>query len=196
VLLGIPRASDAGILDFIWEMSGPQMIGIAEGCLYSAKDKKFVQCRIGDIPTFLRRHMDIESKGPFIGFSAGLYGSTGVDSRTQQYDWFQVGMLELGTGLSFRSYQVGGADNKEVQFHHGFGVAYERLFGRHMRPVNKFAITVTPVDVTVKKIAFGVKLRLYPEGFTDDDFNAALPKVSDKPFETTLSFTFSYVIRK
>jgi hypothetical protein len=202
VLIGIPRASDAGILDFIWEMSGPQLIGVSEGCLYSPKDKKFVQCRLGDIPTFLRRHMDIKSKGPFIGFSAGLYGSTGVDSRTQQYDWFQVGMLELATGLSFRTYQGGGKDDasgndgNDVQIHHGFGVAYERLFGKHMSAFNKFAITITPVDVTVKKIAFGVKLRIYPEGFTDDDFNSALPQVSDKPFETTISFTFGYVIRK
>jgi hypothetical protein len=196
VLLGIPRVSDAGILDFIWEMSGPQLIGIAEGCLYSVKDRKAVQCRLGDLPTFVSRHMDIESKGPFIGVGAGIYGSTGVDSRTQHYDWFQVGMLEVTFGASFRSYQAGGNDGKEVQIHHGFGVAYERLFGRGMSPFNKFAITVTPVDVTVKNIAFGVRLRIYPEGFTDDDFNGALPKVSDKPFETTLSFTISKIIRR
>jgi hypothetical protein len=200
VLLGIPRSSEAGFFDFIWEMSGPQMLGFSHGCLYSVKTKKFEQCRIGENPT-AQFKIKSEPKGPFIGFSAGIYGSTGVDSRTQKYDWWEIGMVELATGLAFRSYECGGTAGKDVQIHHGFGVAYERLFGRSTKnnngaihPFNKFAITVTPVDVTLKKVAFGIKLRLYPEGFTDDEFKAGLPPVSNRPFETTVGFTFSWII--
>jgi hypothetical protein len=206
VLLGVPRASDAGILDFIWEMSGPQMLGFSHGCLYSLKTKKFEQCRLGENPTakILKDNPNKdERKGPFIGFSAGIYGSTGVDSRTQKYDWWEIGMVELATGFAFRSYETGGQNGDDVQIHHGFGVAYERLFGRSTKnnngaihPFNKFAITVTPVDVTLRKVAFGIKLRLYPEGFTDDEFKAGLPPVSDRPFETTVGFTFSWIIHQ
>ncbi len=210
VLLCVPRASDAGILDFIWEMSGPQMLGLNHSCLYSPKDQKWVQCRVGDFlkkPLTVKRRADIESKGPYFGFTAGIYGSTGVDSATQKYIWGEIWMVELGGVVAVRSYQGGGLDingqdGKDVQVHHGVGVAYERFFGGrtknpagHIDGFNKFAITITPVDVTVKKFAFGVKMRLYPDGFSDDQFKKGLPR-GDRPFETTIALTFSYVIRE
>jgi hypothetical protein len=111
-------------------------------------------------------------------------------------------MFEVAGGLSFRSYPSRVDKKNDVQIHHGFGVAYERFFGArtenpagHIDAFNKFAITVTPFDVTVKKIAFGVKMRLYPEGFTDDQFKKGLPKATDRPFETTIALTFSVVSR-
>jgi len=205
-LLGAPRPSEAGLLEIIWEMSGPQMLGAAFGCLYSVSTKKFEQCRIGENPTtqYISKEADpTKRKGPFIGFSAGIYGSTSEDSPTQKFKWWEIGMVELGTGLSFRSYETGGPNNDDVRVHHGFGVVYERLFGRGIegfnngaiRPFNKFAFTVTPIDITLKKVAVGIKLRLYPEGFTDDQFKAGLPPTDDRPFETTVAFTFSLIVK-
>jgi hypothetical protein len=203
-LLGAPRPSEAGLLEIIWEMSGPQMLGFALGCLYSPSTKKFEQCRIGENPTaqYMSAKADTDRPKTFIGFSGGIYGSTGVDSGTQEYKWWEIGMVELGTGLSFRSFDP--TDN-HVRVQHGFGVVYERLFGRGIEnfnngaihPFNKFAFTVTPVDVTINdKVAFGIKLRLYPHGFTDDQLKAGLTPATDRPFETTVGFTFSIILKK
>lgn len=219
-LLGAPVRSEAGLLDIIWEMSGPQMLGLSFGCLVApgAKTKagKLEQCRGGEIPTLLRLSRNGDTSAPpntdrpriFIGFAAGIYGSTSQDSSTQKYKWWEIGMVELGGGLSFRSFNP--PDN-HVRVNHGFGLVYERLFGRGIddlengkpfnngaiHPFNKFAFTVTPIDVTVNdKVAVGIKLRLYPDGFTDDQFKAGLPPAQERPFEYTVSFTFSYIIKR
>jgi len=209
-LLGAPRPSEAGLLDIIWEMSGPQMLGFAYGCLYSLNNHKFEQCRFGENPTLItasaagNQAAPEKPKNPFLGFAAGIYGSTGLDSATQPYTWFEIGMLELSTGLSFKSYETGGLSNDDVRVYHGFGVAYERFFGRGIdgfnngaiQPFNKWAITVTPVDVTLNRVAFGIKMRLYPEGFGDADFKKGLPPPDSRPFEATVGFTFSYIFKK
>lgn len=208
-LLAAPRRSEAGLLDIIWDMSGPQMIGFAHGCLYSLNNHKFEQCRFGENPTAQYRKTRAATdpdkpKNPFLGFAAGIYGSTGVDSSTQPYKWFEIGMLELSTGLSFKSYETGGTNNDDVRVYHGFGVAYERFFGRGIKDFNnggiqgfnKVAITVTPVDVTLNRVAFGIKMRVYPQGFADADFKAGLPPPDHRDFETTVGFTFSYIIKK
>ena len=53
---------------------------------------------------------------------------------------------------------------------------------------------MTPIDVAYKRVAVGVKLRVYPNGFTDDEFKP-VPKVSlNRPSETTLGFTFSVIL--
>lgn len=48
--------------------------------------------------------------------------------------------------------------------------------------------------VAYKRVAFGVKLRLYPHGFTDDEFKPLIEK--NRGFETTLGFTFSIIVKK
>jgi hypothetical protein len=39
-------------------------------------------------------------------------------------------------------------------------------------------------------------MRLYPEGFSDDEFKAGLPPADNRPFEATVGFTFSYIFKK
>jgi len=219
VLLGVPRGSEAGILDFIWEMSGPQMLGYSYGCLYSLKTGKPVECRHGKVPIAVyttavdpdkqQRSTQNQGKGLMLGFNASIMGSTAHDSATQTYRWFEIGMVELGGGGAFESWSSkcscppAGTSDPEVRVRHGVGVFYERFFGQRTVDNNgaidgfgKFGVSVTAVDVAIKRVAFGVKLRLYPEGFSDDQFKAGLPAVSDRPFETTLGFTFSLVIPK
>ena len=82
-----------------------------------------------------------------------------------------------------------------LQVHHGLGISYDLLFGRDIRRFDKFAITVTPVDVAFKHVAIGVKLRMYPHGFSDDEFKPGPRITRNRPFETTLGFTFSVIRR-
>lgn len=210
VLLGVPRGGEAGILDFIWEMSGPQMLGYSHGCLYSLTAKKWVECRHGKVPVTKRAtgaDSDKPGKDLMLGFNASILGSTAHDSATQSYRWFEIGMVELGGGVAIESYKCrcssGGPYAPEVRVRHGIGVFYERFFGQRTEdnngPIdgfNNWGVSVTPVDVALKRIAFGVKLRMYPNGFSDDQFKAGLPPVNDRPFETTLGFSFSFILPK
>jgi len=191
-LLGMPRTSNAGILELIWEMSGPQMVGLGYGCLYSLKPVKQDHCRIGS--TFFSPAMQKKNvnRGPYLALGASIFGSTGRDSATQGYDWGEIWMLALEPGLAVRSYECG--PNSEVQVHHGVGISYDLMFGRDIRRFDKFAITVTPIDVVLKRVAVGIKLRMYPNGFTDDEFKPGPTISQNRPFEATLGFTFSVIL--
>jgi len=191
-LLGAPRPSDAGLIEIIWEMSGPQMIGLSYACMYGVESRGLEQCRIGQ---FISRDLKQGGKGPFLVLGGGIFGSTGKDSATQHYDWGEVWMVALDAGVAVRSYTCAGADGRdEVQVHHGVGVTYNRLFGHDFRPFDKFAITITPIDIAVKRVAVGIKLRMYPNGFTDDEFKPVPVVSQNRPFETTVGFTVSLIL--
>jgi hypothetical protein len=187
-LLGAPRPSSAGLLEIIWEMSGPQMIGLSYACMYGVTSRSLEQCRIGQLIT--KDWLVGRGKGPYLVLGGGIFGSTSKDSSTQSYDWGEVWMVALEPGVAVRSYET-----STVQIHHAAGISYALLFGDDFRRFDKFAFTVTPIDVAYKRVAVGVKLRMYPNGFTDDEFKAFLPRVSgNRPFETTIGFTFSLIV--
>ena len=190
-LLGVPRPCDAGLLEFIWEMSGPQLLGAGYGCFFTLRMKS-EECRVGGATLALT-----QPKAPKVLISLGgaVFGSTGKDSDTQGYDWGEVWMLALEPGVFVRSRQyVEGS--RAPQLSHGAGISYDLLFGRDFKRFDKFAFTITPIDLAWKHVAVGVKLRLYPNGFTDDEFKPG-PRINqNRPFESTLGFSFSYIIRR
>ena len=186
-LFGAPRPSHAGLLEIIWEMSGPQMIGLSYACMYGTVSRSLEQCRLG---RFITKTTPVSKGiGPYFVLGGGLFGSTGKDSSTQNYDWGEIWMLALEPGVALRSY-----DKADVQVHHAAGISYELLFGDDIRRFDKFAFTITPIDVAYKRIAVGVKLRLYPHGFSDDEFKPGPLITRDRPFETTVGFTFSVIV--
>jgi hypothetical protein len=189
-LLGAPRPSNAGILEIIWEMSGPQMLGLSYGCLFPFANFKIDQCRIGPLPTIQKAYASTDHK-VFFALSGAIFGSTGKNSDTQPYHWWELGMAAIEPGVAIRTY-----DKDGVQVHHGVGVSWERFFGQDIRPFDKFAITVTPIEVSLvpNRVAVGIKLRMYPNGFTDDEFKPG-PLISrNRPFEATVGFSVSYII--
>jgi len=196
-LLGVPRPSEAGLLEIIWEMSGPRMLGISVGCMVNVESRSLDQCRLGSLPTYTVTKMDTGSQptktqhGPFLVLAGTLMGSTGHDSDTQGYDWGEIWMAAFEPGVAVRSYE-----NANIQVHHGTGISYEWLFGRDIRHFDKFAFTVTPIDVAYKRVAVGFKLRLYPNGFTDDEFKGGPLITKNRAFETTFGFTFSIIFKK
>jgi hypothetical protein len=198
-LLGAPRRSEAGLLEIIWGMTGPQMVGASYGCLFELRGFRVDQCRVGGTP--FRRSEDPLHGRWFVGIGlAGLFSTT-KDSETQKYGWGEIWMVGADTGLLYRSFDyeapdglAKNPDEKVVQIHHGFGITVNRLFGRKIGPFTNVGIVIVPIDVRVRRLSFGVRLRLYPDGFTDDQFKRGLPTfVGDRPFEATIGFAGSYV---
>jgi hypothetical protein len=171
-LLACPRAGSAGIIDFIWEMSGPQLIGFS---LYHCeldlhrdpKDKSHPEesnprceplpAREGHRHGLLRLTLD-----------ASPYFSTGKNSDTNRFEWFKNGMVAVEPMLEARWPCC--AKNGEFSVHHDVGFSYSFLFGEHFARFNTPAVKITPAGVRFnKRISLAYNLRLYyklrPEDF-------------------------------
>jgi hypothetical protein len=190
-LLGVPRPSDAGLLELIWEMSGPQMIGSGVSCLYSGR-MQLQECRIGGMFLQPLHQQPKNPHGPFLVLGGSGLVSTSKDSDTQQYGWFDANMVAFEPGLTVFS-KISPSSN--VRIAHGTGVTYGLLFGDKFRRFDKFGFSLVPIEVSYKRIIFALKIRVYPNGFTDDEFGFGPRLDFDRPAETTYGFSFSYIIR-
>jgi hypothetical protein len=191
LVFGVPRRSDAGLLEFIWELSGPQLVGSGFSCLYSLQFKP-LECRIGGV--FLKpvSEQPKNPHGPFLVIGGSGLVSTGKDSDTQQYGWFDANMVAFEPGVIVFS-KV--SPSSELRVGHGTGVSWGLLFGDNFRRFDKFAYSIVPVEVSYKKFIIALKIRIYPNGFTDDEFGFGPRLDFNRPAETTYGFSFSYLIR-
>ncbi len=190
-LLGVPRRSEAGLLELIWEMSGPQMIGSGASCLYTFSMQKVGVPARGCV---LQRseQPNINLHGPFLVLGGSGLVSTSKDSDTQEYGWFDANMVAFEPGVLVFS-KV--STSSELRVAHGTGVTWGLLFGDNFRRFDKFGYSIVPVEVSYKKFIVALKIRIYPNGFTDDEFGFGPRLDFDRPAETTYGFSFSYLIR-
>jgi hypothetical protein len=187
VLLGLPRKSDAGILEFIWEMSGPQLIGYGHSCILPLGTKP-LRCQLD-----VRRDSpdDQNRRRPHLALQGAVFFSTPRDSKTVEYDWFDVWMFAFEPGVMFPSKVSSSRDG--VRISHGAGITYNFLFGRDFDSFDKFGFLVVPIEITYRNIAVAAKIRLYQHGFTDDEFGVG-PRISDRdrPAEAVYGGSFSF----
>ena len=191
-LLGMPRTGHAGILELIWALSGPQMIGAGYSCLFRPPLER-LGCRIGSSAATIKNDTPPPPRVGELLFVLGgvVFTSTSKDSDTQQYDWFDANMVAFEPGVVVFS-RVPPVDGWRVS--HGAGISYDLVFGDNFRRFDKFAFTVTPIQLTYKRLTFGIKLRIFPNGFTDDEFGFGPRLDFNRPAETTVGAGFSWII--
>jgi hypothetical protein len=190
-LLFVPRASHAGLLEFIWELSGPQLVGSGAGCLYTFQFKK-QECRIGGIFLLPESQKPSNPHGPFLVIGGSALFSTPKDSDTQEYDWFDANMVAFEPGVLAFS-KVGSPTSWRLG--HGAGASWGLLFGDNFRRFDKFAVSIIPIEASRGNWILALKFRIYPNGFTDDEFGFG-PRVSfNRPAEFTWGGSISYLIR-
>ena len=83
----------------------------------------------------------------------------------------------------------------DVRIAHGTGVTWGLLFGDNFRRFDKFGYSIVPIEVSYKKFIVALKIRIYPNGFTDDEFGFGPRLDFNRPAETTYGFSLSYLIR-
>jgi hypothetical protein len=199
-LLGLPRVGEAGLIEFIWKMSGPQFLGVGAGCTF---DMNFVRqnCKLGTASFKLeeersRRRLQRsgEFRGPFIylgselQFSTGLNGSDGTD-----YKFGRIWRAAFTPGLSYWAFNV-----RNTPIYVGAGVSWDLLFGKDFSTFDKFAITVTPAEALLgksNKHSLALKLRIYPHAYTPDEFGFGPRREYDRPTEVAFGFAYSYLFR-
>ena len=200
--LVFPPTSEAGLADFIWGLSGPQMLGWGGGCRWALEDpsKKDI-CEHGSAPTLIStRTYDNEPRIP-VFFSVGgtFYWSTGTNSSTQEYRWFDVGMVAFEPGISYRSASFrngrsqGAQPDRRIQLYHGVGPTLDYVFPMRgdFDSFGKAGVKVTPIEVLFHQqhLALALNLRYYPNRFTDDQFQPGPRLDIDRSSEWTWGFS-------
>jgi hypothetical protein len=205
--LAYPLTASASIIDFIWEMSGPQMIGLVLHCEYdpqfkgpyetdpqTKKDFTRADCRFVD-----RRFVGytrIRTQRRFwLSVDTGIYGSTGKDSDLREYKFLKTGMLAIEPIFEIRSFDSG--DGRLV-IHHGVaGFSYDYLFGSGFDSFDKAAVKFRPIAFTIKqKFNVALNVRIFPNGITPDEFSMVRLEDFNRPHEYSWGLSFGYLIGK
>lgn len=176
--LATPRAAHAGLVDIIWEMSGPQMLGAGVECEWELTATNAEWCYVNA--------MNVAGNGQrrpdrwFGSFTQGLrlYFSTGKNAEAggQEFDFraFRTWMLELDPML-----HAGREFANGVRVYTGAGASLNRFFVVDARDFNNYAFKLRPLAVEYRRgrraIGAGYTLRLYPNGF---DANGIPPQMA------------------
>ncbi len=185
VTLAAPRTSQArSLLDIIWEMSGPQLIGLTVVSCQIDMDGERHQCRV--VGRKVTGADTSRESRTWFSLEAGLYSTTGRDTNNE-YDAFTVHMLAVEPTVEVRSLR-----GDDIMLYHGAGLTYNVLFGRDFDRFDKAGIKLRPLAVAYRNWDFAYNLRLYPNGFTSDEFGFG-PRVDvSRPFEAVHGFSLGY----
>jgi|SoiMethySBSTD1v2_1073268.scaffolds.fasta_scaffold613448_2 hypothetical protein len=198
LLLGFPRTGSAGLWDFIVEMSGPRMYGISGDCRLLL-DGTWDSCKV-TVPATLQEFAVKERPNTrwWIAFGAGYYFSVAKTINGHDFDYFDVNMLTVEPMLEIQS-RTSQVDysNVRLQVYHGvLGLSYNLIFVKGDPPTfSNAAFKFRPVGVVVpigRTWGFDASynLRLYPSGFTAEDFGVGPSSPDDGGWEVVNGFEF------
>lgn len=180
-MLAAPGSAAAGIIDFIYEMSGPQMWGIPIQCdvdLRSLPAKsadgtpRNYQCR------FIEKHLGgerlfrtAEDRWLWVSIGGGVYTSTTKDSRPNIFDAWKIGMVAYEPMLHIRSVQSPGSTRSRFAIEHGaIGFSHMLFVGKGFEPFDNIGIKFMPLQVRYRRVSVGYTMRVFPKGFTSPQF--------------------------
>ncbi len=189
-LLAIPSTGHASIIDWIWTMSGPQMVGAVLHCEYDIQNNKS-ECRAIDY-LFAGKLASRKERRVWLSIDTGFYTGTGKDSDGNVFKPFKNNMIAFEPMLEMRSYK---SIDQKVMYHHGLiGISWDYLVGADHESFDKFGLKFRPVGVTFGRYNLSYTLRLYPNGFTPDEFGIVPREPGlNRGSEVLHGFTFGYL---
>jgi hypothetical protein len=190
-VLGFPCVSHASIWDYIWSMSGPQMIGIVFHCEYDWEHKNAAktahECRIFDYRV-IGEAESRKLRRTWLTFDTIGYVSTGKNSgeEPEEFDFhdFDSFMVAIEPMVEMRSFtnkdSKGVANYGNLTFHHGLiGLSYDVVFGKQFSTFDNIGLKFRPLGVTYKNFNASFNLRWYPDRFTAGQFGMVDPTPND-----------------
>jgi hypothetical protein len=176
-LLGLPREGNAGIVEVIIEMSGPKMYGFSVDCRLDFQGT-WQSCKTSVATKDAVAPLVQDRRGPFwLSLGGGYYWSADKTVNGQDYDRFEVKMVTFDPMIEFasKSWPVGYAQ-LPVQVYHGLiGLSYNVLFGESFPTFSNVGLKLRPFGIVIPvkgrfAFDFSYDIRLYPTGFTAEDF--------------------------
>jgi hypothetical protein len=220
MLLIVPRAASAGIIEIIAEMSGPKMFGFSADCRLNL-DGTWDSCKT---PGSLGLKAAAEGfVGPrpskvWLSFFGGYYFSADATVNRQDYERGEVKMFVFDPMLEFesKSWPTKCKDDPDtperddcgrlrLQIYHGaIGMSYNLLFGAGFPTFSNIGMKVRPIGIVypIGKIKnwdigadFSYDLRLYPQRFTAEDFGHIPLEPEGNGAEAVHAFVFGLRIK-
>jgi hypothetical protein len=197
VLLGLPREGTAGIVEVILEMSGPKMYGLSFDCRLDFTGT-WQSCKASVPARTVGPLIEDRSNGKFwLSLGGGYYWSADKTVNGQDYDRFEVKMVTFDPMVEFasKSWNVGYAQLPFQLYHGLLGVSYNVLFGENFDTFSNVGFKLRPIGIVIPvtgRIAFDFSydLRLYPKGFTAEDFGNIPLAPEGSGAETVQSLVF------
>jgi len=195
-LLAIPSTGHASIIDIIWGMSGPQMIGVVLHCEVDLEHKSvdkedLIECRGIDYLLY-HRLKPRPVRRVWLSLDAAYYFSTDKDSDGNEFNWFENHMVAFEPILEVRSYT---SPDENFMVHHGLmGITYDVLFGENFDTFDNVGLKFRPIGVTInKRYNASFTLRYYPRRFVSEDFGIINPTQNKDGGEWVYGFTVGWL---
>jgi len=173
MLVTLPRASDAGILEVIWEMSGPRMLGVGAYCRFSVHGD-VASCAPGKSEGPL-----IEQRKRYLPWFA-VEGTFYFSVPHNGFDWGDAYMLAVEPEVEW-AWPL--RTDKFLVFS-GVGYTYNGLFGPQFFAFDNSGVKIKPIAFQRKGWGVEYNIRTYADEFSRDLFNRAPPFVGNRPRET------------
>ncbi|HEY1303280.1 MAG TPA: hypothetical protein VGF24_07005 [Vicinamibacterales bacterium] len=177
MVLATPRTGSAGIGEWIWEMSGPSMIGLTTGCSVGFKKNsasRVDRCSVFGIPIKPRSPLStpvgtllsdaMETVPTSLGkiwlvLDGGAYFSlpknSGEDENEKDFGFFHTGMGTVDPMIGFKS----------ALGEHAVGMTANFVFGKEFAAFKNFGVKVRPISLRWHRVIWEWNIRLYPNGF-------------------------------
>ncbi len=178
-VLMMSRVSTAGVLDVIWEMSGPRMIGVGVSCRLSF-DGQYKDCT----PVAARSGKPEEHKPWFVA-----EGTFYFSIPHNGFGWFDAFMVAAEPLVEFPWV------SREWLVYSGVGASYDVLFGPGFSAFDNAGVKIRPI--AVERNGWGVQyhVRVYPDEFGHDLFGRAPPATGNRPHETIQTASVTIPLR-
>ena len=184
IMLVRPHTAAAGFVEFIYEMSGPQLLGIGPSCRIGLGSGQVPRCSFfGAIEAFEPR-VDTTRTPPRARLSSdfGYFTADGADVNGT-YRFNEVKMIGIEPIVEVRSGQLG-----KATFHHGAGALFHHFRGDSFDSFWRRGVKVRVVsfELPVKsRVAVGGawNIRYYANRVEGGDFEFLRPPTEDRPSE-------------
>jgi hypothetical protein len=189
LVLSTPRTGSGGIGEWIWEMSGPSMFGVGLECKYTLNGKLDLEhCYLVGAP--IARGTPPDTRRLRLSLESGIYFSLGKNASGQDYEFGKTWMATFDPMLEVVSHECGG-----LAIYHGIlGVSYNFLAGVDMDSFINVALKLRPIGFQFGRYNFEYNMRVYPNGFTADEFGKLPVVTSDNRPETVHGFSFGIAL--
>lgn len=167
-VLAFPHSAGAGVIEFILEMSGPQMIGAGIACDFEIQSGNN-ECRLAGA----RVSGELSGRGTrgrvWLTLEGAVYLSTGKDSEMRPFRVGRAQMFSYEPTLNLRS-----IDKNNIAIHHGVvGLSYVFLTGSDFKRFDNVGMKLVPIAFTFgNHFTVAYNLRVFPNGFTSVQFGA------------------------
>jgi hypothetical protein len=182
VLAAFPNAAHASFWDWIWSLSGPEMMGTVFHCEWDlehdAGDTNLqgqpagpFECRVADLRV-LGAARERRLRRMWLSLDQGIYFSTGKNVEGLPFEKFDTWMYAFEPLLEVRSAREG-----DVTISHGLvGLTYNVFFGDRGDGLQNVGLKFRPVGITYKRFNAVLNMRWYPNRYRAEDFGFVDPR--------------------